>query len=285
MTPTVTVLLAVHNGEPYLHEAVQSVLDQTFTDFELLVVDDASTDATVEIVESFGDERIRLLRNVEKLGQVPSLNRGLRESRGRYVARLDADDACRPARLARQVEILDAQPRVAVVGTWMDAVDERGRLLGRLQKTLEDYVDFLYHTLIMRVYVSHPSAMYRRDRSSLSGATTRRRGRRRTRTCGASSRSSGSKRGSCPSPSSATGFTTSSFPRRKPSTSDRSTGRARTAFSSSSRRARPRRRRDCCSPATRRRGVTIRTSRCKVSSSSLRGPYTPLARRRRGAAA
>jgi GT2 family glycosyltransferase len=163
MTPRVTVLMAVHNGEPYVRESLQSVLDQTFSDFELLVVDDASTDATVEIVTGLADDRIRILRNDSNLGQVPSLNRGLPEARGEYVARLDADDACLPTRLARQVEILDAQPRVGLVGTWMDAVDERGRLLGRLQKTLEDYVDFLYHTLIMRVYVSHPSAMYRRD--------------------------------------------------------------------------------------------------------------------------
>jgi len=155
--------MAVHNGEPYIRESLQSVLDQTLTDFELLVVDDASTDATVEIVMGLDDDRIRILRNDGNLGQVPSLNLGLPEARGEYVARLDADDACLPTRLARQVEILDAQPHVGVVGTWMDAVDERGRLLGRLQKTLEDYVDFLYHTLIMRVYVSHPSAMYRRD--------------------------------------------------------------------------------------------------------------------------
>jgi GT2 family glycosyltransferase len=159
----VTVLLAVHNGEPYVGEAVQSVLAQTFTDFELLVVDDASTDETVGIVEGFGDDRVRLLRNDRNLGQVPSLNRGLLEARGEYVARLDADDACLPARLERQVEILDLEPRVGLVGTWMDAVDDQGRLLGRLQKTLDDYVDFVYHTLIMRVYVSHPSAMYRRD--------------------------------------------------------------------------------------------------------------------------
>jgi len=163
MTPKVTVLLAVHNGEPYIGEAVQSVLDQTFTDFELLLVDDASTDDTVGIVERLGDDRVRILRNESNRGQVPSLNRGLSEARGEYVARLDADDACLPTRLERQVEVLDADPRVGLVGTWMDAVDDRGRLLGRLQKALDDYVDFLYHTLIMRVYVSHPSAMYRRE--------------------------------------------------------------------------------------------------------------------------
>lgn len=162
MTPKVTVLLAVHNGEPYVREAVRSVLEQTFTNFELLVVDDASTDDTIGIVDGFADERIRILRSDRNVGQVPSLNRGLAEARGEYIARLDADDACLPARLERQVEVLDADPRVGLVGTWMEAVDDRGRLLGRLQKTLEDYVDFLFHTLIMRVYVSHPSAMYRR---------------------------------------------------------------------------------------------------------------------------
>lgn len=163
MRPKVTVLMAVRDGEPFVHDAVESVLSQTFADFELLVVDDASTDGTVATVEAFGDPRVRLLRNERNLGQVPSLNRGLREAVGSYIARLDADDVCLPARLARQVEVLDSQPDVALVGTWMRAIDTRGRTLGHLRKTLDDYVDFVYHTLIMRVYVSHPSAMYRRD--------------------------------------------------------------------------------------------------------------------------
>jgi GT2 family glycosyltransferase len=162
MSPRVTVLVAVKDGEPYVREALASVLGQTFTDFELLVVDDASSDATVEIVQGLGDPRIRLLRNERNLGQVPSLNRGLREARGEIVARLDADDACRPTRLERQLAVLDAEPRVGVVGTWMEAVGEHGQRLGWLRKSLTDYVDFVYHTLIMRVYVSHPSAMYRR---------------------------------------------------------------------------------------------------------------------------
>jgi glycosyltransferase involved in cell wall biosynthesis len=163
MTPRVTVLLAVHNGEPYVRDAVESVLDQTHRDFEFVIVDDASTDGTVATIESFGDARIRLFRNERNLGQVPSLNRGLREARGAIVARVDADDVSRPTRLERQLAVLDADPRVGLVGSWMALVDERNRRVGALHKTLADYVDFVYHTLIMRVYVSHPAAMYRRE--------------------------------------------------------------------------------------------------------------------------
>ncbi|MBV8478954.1 MAG: glycosyltransferase family 2 protein [Actinobacteria bacterium] len=158
-----TVLMAVHNGEPFVSETLRSVIDQTFSDFELVVVDDASTDRTVEIVEGFDDPRVRVLRNEHNVGQVPSLNRGLREAVGEYVARIDADDVCLPERLAQQVELLDAQPNVCLVGAWMQAIDERGRRLARLEKTLADRVDFIYHTLIMRVYVAHPAAMYRRE--------------------------------------------------------------------------------------------------------------------------
>jgi Glycosyl transferase family 2 len=162
MPPLVTVLMAVHNGEPFVRQSLQSVLAQTYNEFELLVIDDASTDTTPEIVRRLGDNRVRLIRNERNLGQVPSLNRGLREAQGEYVARLDADDICLSERLARQVAVLESNPAVCLVGSWIQAVDERGRELGRLQRTLTDYVDFLYHTLIMRVYISHPASMYRR---------------------------------------------------------------------------------------------------------------------------
>ena len=163
MSPKVTVLLAVHNGEPYVEESLASVLAQTFEDFEFVIVDDASSDRTVDVVESFGDPRIRLLRNERNLGQVPSLNRGLHEARGEYVARIDHDDWCRPTRLERQVAVLDAEPAVALVGTWMDLVEEGGRPLAQLRSSIADFPEFLFHTLIMRVLISHPSAMYRRD--------------------------------------------------------------------------------------------------------------------------
>jgi hypothetical protein len=163
MTPRVTVLMAVHDGEPYVRDAVRSVLDQTFGDFEFVIVDDASTDGTVTTIESFGDDRIRLFRNERNLGQVPSLNIGLREARGEIVARIDADDVSRPTRLERQLSVLDANPRVGLVGSWMTLVDERGSTVGSLRKTLVDFADFVFHTLIMRVWVSHPAAAYRRD--------------------------------------------------------------------------------------------------------------------------
>jgi hypothetical protein len=157
----VTVLVAVHNGGRYLREAVESILRQTYRDFELLLIDDASTDGAVGALPL--DERIRVLRNDRNLGQVPSLNRGLEEARGAYVARLDADDAMLPERLERQVAVLDRLPRVALVGTWMDVVDEDGRLYAKLRGRLRDRIDLLLAILRDSYPFAHPSLLYRRD--------------------------------------------------------------------------------------------------------------------------
>jgi len=161
-SPRVTVLLPVRNGEPYLRQAVESVLAQTLADFELVVVDDASTDGTAATLTSFRDSRLRVLRNEQHLGLVPSLNLGLREARGEYVARLDHDDWCLPTRLERQAGLLDADTRVALVGSWMDLAEAGGRRVGRLTATIADYPEFVFQSLIGRVLIGHPSAMYRR---------------------------------------------------------------------------------------------------------------------------
>lgn len=116
-SPPVTVLMAVYNGERYLEESVESILEQEFTDFEFLIVDDASTDGTAGILEGFDDGRIRVLRNARNLGLTRSLNRGLKAARGRFVARLDADDRSRPARLQKQRDYLESHPECAVVGS------------------------------------------------------------------------------------------------------------------------------------------------------------------------
>ena len=111
--------MGVYDGLPYVRDAVRSVLGQTYKDFELLVIDDCSTDGTAAELERVadGDDRLRIVRNDENVGLTRSLNRGLDEARGEYVARHDADDRSAPERLARQVAYLNANPDVAVVGT------------------------------------------------------------------------------------------------------------------------------------------------------------------------
>ena len=115
--PLVTVLVAVHDGEAYLRTALASALGQTFSDLELIVVDDASTDGTPAILAAIGDPRMRVVQNEAQLGLAASLNRGLDEARGRYVARLDADDVAMPRRLERQLAGLRAAPSLGVVGS------------------------------------------------------------------------------------------------------------------------------------------------------------------------
>jgi Glycosyl transferase family 2 len=119
--------MSVHDDEAFVGEAVESVLGQTLDDLELLVVDDASTDATPDVLARFADGRLTVVRNDEVLGLAASLNRGLDAAQGRYVARLDADDVALPQRLERQVERLRAQPGLAAVGSAVVDVDEHGR--------------------------------------------------------------------------------------------------------------------------------------------------------------
>jgi len=128
--PRVTVLMSVYNGQRFLAEAVDSILAQTYGDFELLVIDDASTDRTAAILASYGDRRMRVLRNDGNRGLTRSLNRGLAEARGEIVARHDADDRSYRERLAEQVAFLDRHPEVAVVGAQARLIDGSGRKRG-----------------------------------------------------------------------------------------------------------------------------------------------------------
>src|SRR5882672_2663017 len=128
--PKVSVLLPVWNAERYLAGSIESVLDQTFADFELLIVDDASTDGSRALIERYRDRRIRLVENEKNLGVTRSLNLGLERARGRYVARADADDLCAPERLERQVAFLDAHPEVALVASCARWIDEHGAEIG-----------------------------------------------------------------------------------------------------------------------------------------------------------
>jgi glycosyltransferase involved in cell wall biosynthesis len=118
-TPRVSVLLPVYNGAEYLNESIQSVLGQTFADFELLVIDDASTDGSAAIAERTGDARIRIIRQESNRGLPDTLNHGLDLAGGEYVARMDADDRCLFKRLERQVGFMDSNPEIGISGGWI----------------------------------------------------------------------------------------------------------------------------------------------------------------------
>ena len=161
-TPRVTVLMSVFNGARYLREAIDSILHQTFADFELLIIDDASSDDSVHIVRSFADPRIRLLRNKINLGLTNSLNRGLHEARGEYIARQDADDRSHPRRLERQVTYLIAHPQVVLVGTQARTIDHKGKDIGRVAPKPTTPLGIAWLSVFSNPFF-HTSVMFRRE--------------------------------------------------------------------------------------------------------------------------
>ena len=133
-TPKVTVFIPVHNREDYICVAVNSILAQTFEDFELVVVDDGSSDRTVEVLQRYSDRRLRVARNPENLGIPATRNHGLELARGDYIALLDSDDHAYPRRLERQVKYLDANPDIAQVGSWCSFMDSEGNMLDKVRR-------------------------------------------------------------------------------------------------------------------------------------------------------
>lgn len=158
----VTVLLAVHNGAATIERAIASVVAQTYGDWDLLVVDDGSTDASADIVQRAAsrDPRIAILRNDRRRGLAYSLNRGWRAARGELIARLDADDTCLPDRLARQVSFMVAHPEIAVLGAGAELVDENGNSRGVHLRP--EYHERLVAAIYRENPFIHPSVTARR---------------------------------------------------------------------------------------------------------------------------
>lgn len=162
--PKVTVLMPVYNAARYLREALDSVLSQTFADFELLIVDDASSDASAAVIRQYHDRRIRLVRNDSNLGVAGALNRGIELARGRYLARMDADDICHPERLERQAAYLDGHPEVSVIAAQVELIGAGGEELGVWQQDREAVTwEEIRHQLPAANCLAHPSVMMRRE--------------------------------------------------------------------------------------------------------------------------
>lgn len=136
--PTVSIALPVFNGENYLSQAIESVLAQSYTDFELVICDNASTDATPVIGEAFArqDPRVRYHRNPRNLGAAPNYNRAFALSRGRYVKWLAHDDRIEPDYLRQTVAALDQRPELVLCNTAVDVIDEAGALIGSYASVL-----------------------------------------------------------------------------------------------------------------------------------------------------
>ncbi len=158
--PKVSVLMSVLNGEAFLRPAVESILGQTFRDFEFIIIDNASSDGTAAILDGYRDSRIVRLRNDNVLSLTQSLNRGLQSARGEYVARLDADDVAAPERFARQVAFLGADPDMVLVAGFLRIIDETDRTIG--QFTPPAGVDEVYDALAYCNPVGHSAVMFRR---------------------------------------------------------------------------------------------------------------------------
>jgi hypothetical protein len=163
VVPAVSVVLPVYNGEPYLVEALNSILRQTFEDFELIAVDDASTDNSRSYLEEAArrDARVCIVDGPGR-GLVDALNLGLARARGEFIARMDADDVSQSTRFAQQVEYLRANPQIAVVGSAITLIDATGKLIREIDYPLTPVeVDrFLIET---GSALAHPAVMARRN--------------------------------------------------------------------------------------------------------------------------
>ncbi len=162
--PRVSILMPVYNGASFLHQAIDSVLAQTYLDFELVIVDDGSTDQTPQILFSYNDPRIRLIQ-VSRLGLTAALNRGLEECRGELIARMDADDVAFPVRLKEQVDFLDSHPEIEILCSDAVLIDEKGRRVGehRMGKMDRETLSaaFRFELLYFKPII-HPSVIMRR---------------------------------------------------------------------------------------------------------------------------
>lgn len=162
MNPEVSVILPAYNAARYVEHALTSILSQSFTAFEAIVVDDGSTDETAALVQQFGDRRVRLLRNGHNLGLVASLQRAIAEAQGTYLARMDADDWSAPDRLAIQVDWLNRNPRLGAVSCHYQNFSDSQGVLDTVALPVQD-AD-IRHDLYCKTHCfCHPAVMMRRQ--------------------------------------------------------------------------------------------------------------------------
>jgi glycosyltransferase involved in cell wall biosynthesis len=155
-TPRVSVLMSAYNAEKYIAEAIDSILSQTFSDFEFIIINDGSTDTTAEIVRSYADPRIVFVDNKENQRVSVCMNQGMDICRGEYIARMDADDFSLPERFEKQVRFLDANPEIGVLGT-------NYHIFGAVERTVKQKERIGCADILMGWQIWQPTAMLRKS--------------------------------------------------------------------------------------------------------------------------
>lgn len=159
--PLLSVIMPVYNCQKYLKDSIESVLDQSYRNFEFIIINDGSTDNSIKIINSFNDDRIKLISNVKNSGIVYSLNRGINLSSGDFIARMDADDICVKDRFACQLDFLFQNKDIGLCSGHIIKIDSYGDNLGEVKFPISDQdcnMMFLFGNPIV-----HPAAMYRKD--------------------------------------------------------------------------------------------------------------------------
>lgn len=162
MNPQISVVMPIYNGEKYIKESIESILNQELKDFELIIINDGSTDRTEEIVKEYEekDNRIKLIQNRNQKGLPGALNTGLAATRGCYIARADADDINRPYRLKMEYEFLEAHPQIHIIGGGYAPFNENGHRMNIFHPASSIEIAWKF---ISNTYFCHPSVMFRRE--------------------------------------------------------------------------------------------------------------------------
>ena len=159
MKPKISVVMPVYNQKKFLRESIESILNQTFEDFELIVINDCSTDGSLRIIKSYKDKRIKLIENKKNIGTVKTRNKGLKAVKGKYIAIMDSDDVSYKKRLETQFNYLENNPHIFLVGSSAVYIDENGKEIRRFRK-YDDY-KMLAWRLPKSCSIVHSSVMFR----------------------------------------------------------------------------------------------------------------------------